>query len=919
MADGYVSVVVEKLERMRALNSSMASIRVLRQLQALFLEDNLEMVRRSQKTINWIRDVMIVTQEMRDTIDYMLIHKWTCSFISILKDLTTHRKFRKEMKRICETKPSPIDVELVGFHGYIQRLEEWLMKEIDSPPPTNICLISGSTGSGKTSLLLEVYYSDSVKSHFSSRVWIPTPPSPSSVDDSVYHDLILKSLVRTVLTECVAGGRVEKDDDELEVEDDRARFGVQKVLDVDQVEFMSKSEMGEVLSEGLQGKRYLIVLDGNIDLSSIPNFFEMLKNLGILDIGRDGSRIVVSSQKIPEPNNPIDQSLNWSDYCDNVIPLQPLNREDSWKLLVKNLEEGSTINLDVQNEIVRRCGGLPSEIVNLGSLLSTVKHERPLTQLHISSILDVCKNDYMIDRVPRIASMASEYLRLRRFSKFCFLYCGMFPEGFDIPVRRLSHLLEAETWFVPDMEFSRQLLSRDEMESFEDTTNKHLLNLEALGMIEVQWKATGTMLKTCQLKRIAENFCIMKATQINFFYEIGYRRERYHLPKITASKLTLNGEYDSVQSDEMKSFPRLNSLLCFAKIDRDGWRLLFDTLRSYKLLQVLDLEGMESLNKLPEWIGELILLRYLGLRRTGLVSLPASLANLTNLWTLDLRGTHINSMPKCILELRQLRHLYMEMDTRVSGNSPDLSFFIEFRTLSMIRAGGWMQYNLINMKDLRKLGIYGDLDLCENVIFRPQPNMKKLESLKLGMGFGGMVSKSMISTLGFPHLSSLYLERPLDGLPDFPPAISKLCLKWSQLEEDPMPILKQLRNLRVLKLRCGSYLGKEMVCSPGGFEKLQVLELDLLDALEEWRVENPAMAKLRCLVIRLCKRLRMLPQGLQHLGELQLVQISGMPMVFNARLQDSMGEDWIKIRHVRSITINGIQMAAASSSSASST
>ncbi|KAF8388695.1 hypothetical protein HHK36_025375 [Tetracentron sinense] len=62
--------------------------------------------------------------------------------------------------------------------------------------------------------------------------------------------------------------------------------------------------------------------------------------------------------------------------------------------------------------------------------------------------------------------------------------------------------------------------------------------------------------------------------------------------------------------------------------------------RGFRFLKVLDLEGVFR-PTLPEALGELIHLRYLGLRRTTTCHLTLSLGNLRNLGTLDLKNSKI--------------------------------------------------------------------------------------------------------------------------------------------------------------------------------------------------------------------------------------------------------------------------------------
>ncbi|KAK8603459.1 hypothetical protein V6N13_085645 [Hibiscus sabdariffa] len=65
------------------------------------------------------------------------------------------------------------------------------------------------------------------------------------------------------------------------------------------------------------------------------------------------------------------------------------------------------------------------------------------------------------------------------------------------------------------------------------------------------------------------------------------------------------------------------------------------------------------------------------------------------------------------------------------------------------------------------------------------------------------------------------------------------------LQEDPMPTLGKLPNLRLLILDEHAFMGKKMVCSAPHFPQLESLILDRFWYLEEWEVEEGAMPALR--------------------------------------------------------------------------
>ena len=122
----------------------------------------------------------------------------------------------------------------------------------------------------------------------------------------------------------------------------------------------------------------------------------------------------------------------------------------------------------------------------------------------------------------------------------------------------------------------------------------------------------------------------------------------------------------------------------------------------------------------------------------------------------------------------------------------------------------------------------------------------------------------MFVFLGFHHLQKIYLGGFLNlvKLPDqFPPNLTKLTLNISYLQEDPMPTLEKLSNLRCLSLNLNAYVGKEMVCSaltpkhhPMRLEAAiavvvavflnSFLFLYGIHTLEEWIVEGGAIPSL---------------------------------------------------------------------------
>ncbi|CAA7407863.1 unnamed protein product [Spirodela intermedia] len=60
-----------------------------------------------------------------------------------------------------------------------------------------------------------------------------------------------------------------------------------------------------------------------------------------------------------------------------------------------------------------------------------------------------------------------------------------------------------------------------------------------------------------------------------------------------------------------------------------------------------------------------------------------------------------------------------------------------------------------------------------------------------------------------------------------------------------------------------------MICSRGGFPQLQHLVLDSLENLKRWVAVAGTMPRLRSLKIYGCRKLALLPEGLQHMTALK--------------------------------------------------
>jgi Leucine-rich repeat (LRR) protein len=335
-------------------------------------------------------------------------------------------------------------------------------------------------------------------------------------------------------------------------------------------------------------------------------------------------------------------------------------------------------------------------------------------------------------------------------------------------------------------------------------------------------------------------------------------------------------------------------------------------IKSFQRLRILDLEHVFR-PQLPNNIGNLHDLWYLGLRWTYLESIPSSIGNLTNLQTLDMKHTYIREVPGSIWRLKKLQHLYLNHNYRSkivhhrSANSlrnlpivmsqPRSNSPKNLQTLwgVFIDEDSFLKDQLDKLTSLEKLGLAFQLTSSQEKTLECIVGLNKLKSLELrSIDETGEPQNLYLKSLeNLPNLSNLYLFGRLEIpsiISKFPEKLSYLTLSASGLKDDPMPTLGKLPNLKSLCFYSGSYKGIEMVCWDG-FPQLLVLKLWKLEFLEKLQVEDKAMQNLTELEIRCCDKLEV-PTGLKYLKSLQELKLTNMPETFTARIERKKWQIW---------------------------
>ncbi|XP_038975750.1 putative disease resistance RPP13-like protein 1 [Phoenix dactylifera] len=319
-----------------------------------------------------------------------------------------------------------------------------------------------------------------------------------------------------------------------------------------------------------------------------------------------------------------------------------------------------------------------------------------------------------------------------------------------------------------------------------------------------------------------------------------------------ASLLHQNNQ-GTVAFDKLYRYEKLRTFKLYGESRVPVKHVPANLFRKLTCLQVLDLSFTE-IEELPDSVGDLIHLRYLGLYGTEIQRLPESVCWLYNLQTLELGECYrLRELPKGTSYMVNLRHLGLRVDWETGANSMTsmpqrIGKLTSLRTLSRF---------IVSSEDGCKVGELEDLnlrgDLCisklENVVDETDAqeanlSRKRIDNLKLQWSDavnptaqqGGSDCEGVIAGLR-PHitLKCLWIENyPGSNFPDWVGDRSFLHLETLRLSCckncEQLPLIGQLPRLRNLWIK-GMH-GMRSMGNFVGFQSLEKLTLSDMPNLE---------------------------------------------------------------------------------------
>ncbi|KAJ8899230.1 hypothetical protein K2173_012406 [Erythroxylum novogranatense] len=474
---------------------------------------------------------------------------------------------------------------------------------LDSNSSENVLIIPivGMGGLGKTALAQFVYNDERVKNHFELKLWV-------CVSDPFEVELVIEKILKSL----VPDWKLEN----LELEQLQSR-----------------------LREGIDGKKYLLVLDDvwNDDLNK---WLELKK---LLMCGARGSRIIVTTR-----------SETFARVTSRLDPhfLKGLSLEESWSLFTKIVFEGqepktySSDLLQIGKEIVRKCAGVPLAIKTIGRLLYFKNPDTEWLPFLENEFSTISQNENDI-----LPTLQFSYNNLPSHLKHCFAYCSLLPKDHELDVETLVQLWIAEG-FVKSSNTS-QCLEKLGLEYFKDLLWRSFFQ----EVVEY-----GGHIVTCKMHDLMHDLAIRvavagteSAISNRNVDNVGEKTRHVSLDFSIDGSWQVPSHFYNALSLRTFLLPRQWYFRDVKKVfPKSEWEIIFS---KFRRLRVFDLSGT-LIEEVPDSIKELKHLRYLDFSYSRISVLPSSICRLQNLQVLKLRFCEkLKELPIGITKLLNLRRL----------------------------------------------------------------------------------------------------------------------------------------------------------------------------------------------------------------------------------------------------------------------
>ncbi|XP_020223490.1 probable disease resistance protein At4g27220 [Cajanus cajan] len=344
--------------------------------------------KRKREVENWLRNVQRkkievygIVQELRDggVLRHLKLTVQVKKLTGQVTDLVKSGRFPKGLVGCAQESRGYafLTTKLAGamFRKNVGKIWDWLMND-----GVLIIGVYGMGGVGKTSMLMHIH-NMLLKSvtNFDNVFWVTL--SQSSSIHKLQCDVAK-----------IVGLDISKENDE-------------------------KKRAARLSWSLMRRKRCVLFLD------DVWNHFP-LEKVGI-PVRAEGLKLVLTSRSLD-----VCRRMN----CQNSVKVEPLSKEEAWRLFVDNLGQHTTLSPEVTKvarSVAKECAGLPLAVITMARSMRGVE--------------EICEWRHALEELRnteiRMEEMEMEVLRVLKFSydhlndnmvQECFLCCALYPEGFDI-------------------------------------------------------------------------------------------------------------------------------------------------------------------------------------------------------------------------------------------------------------------------------------------------------------------------------------------------------------------------------------------------------------------------------------------------------------------------------------------------------
>uniref|UniRef100_K3ZLK7 Uncharacterized protein n=1 Tax=Setaria italica TaxID=4555 RepID=K3ZLK7_SETIT len=514
---------------------------------------------------------------------------------------------------------------------------------------------------------------------------------------------------------------------------------------------------------------------------------------------------------------------------EEVYKLRTLSPDHSEKLFKTRLfgvngEYPANHPAEACEKILKKCGGVPLAIITMASLLVGKLREDWFAVCNSPGFYRGQGNQ-QVDDTEWILSLS--YYDLPSYLRTCLLYLSVYPE--DIVIEKNSLIWKWIAEGFVEKKRGTSLLQQGE-EYYNQLVNRSMIQaVESLHSMGINGcRVHDMVLDLIRDLSNKENFVTISSND-----DEGKSPHQSRVRRLAHQNIIMK----QTQQDDHMDMAQVRSLVAF-RCDIDSWVLH----PSFKLLRVLALlgcgghwEGWQGLKH----IGNLLHLRYLGLRRTNIRELPEEIGKLKFLQILDLEGSKVGQLPSSVCQLTQLVCL--------CGHSrytcpPDGLFLRKVTSLEYLRiridnldeeSQRQFMKDLGNLREVRVLHIIGSLKgMVQSDLVHSLGNLHKLQHLELTKYNGN--SEAATREWDRVHLRYLDLDSiPLRQLPSCINPVHLPVLHYLRLHVDHMDEsslrnlggLTELRDLNLLTARpsmaCAATAANINTAVDGFFKKLR--------------------------------------------------------------------------------------------------